>query len=298
MATPNPGSLRGKSGHFNLFRVPNFLLEPRGSYLGERVELIDRLNKVRTIVAVAIIVGMIVYYSGLSHLTTTTVDGHGAPVHTVTENSPEGHWLVGVIVSVVVAAFLLPVVSLALVLWARPGSRLATLYQLRWPAVSIAAFFGLLAAMTPILGAVQYLTSTTTRHLNFAAKAAGTVLSVCVALLLLVWLVKALYFAATGLFRADDGHPLLASLMAPLVALSTTLLMATSGSDGLSGVPATVGLITEFGGPLSITILSVATWLILRKHYPAGFPFRRGPVHRPPVTPAGNPAPTSTGLGS
>jgi hypothetical protein len=271
---------RGKSGRFSLLRIPNLLLEPRGSYLGERVEAIDRLNKLRSIAGTVILIGMIIYYSGLNHLTTTTVDGHGAAVHTVTAESPEGHWIVGVIVSVTVALFLLPVASLALVLVAKRGFRRATLYQLRWPVLSIAAFLGLFAAMTPILAAVRYLTSATTRHLNVAAKAAGAVVSVCVALVLLVWLVKALYFAATGLFRADDGHPLLAPVVAPLVAVSSALLMATNGGDGLTGVPATIGVITEFGGPLRITALSVATWLVLRKRYRDDFPFRRGPIHR------------------
>jgi hypothetical protein len=290
VASPRPGSLRGKSGHVSLLRIPNVLLEPRGSYLGERVDAVDRLNKARSVAGTVILIGMIVYYSGLSHLATTTVDGHGARVKTVTAASPEGHWIVGVVVSVTVALFLLPVASLALVLWAKPGFRRVTLYQLRWPVLAIAAFVGLFAAMTPTLAAVQYLTSTATRHLNFAAKAAGTVVSVAVALVLLVWLVKALYFAATGLFRADDGHPLLAPLLAPLVAVVSALMMTTAGSDGLTGVPAAIGLVTEFGGPLSITVISVATFLILRKRYHHDFPFRRGPVRAAPVTPTGGPA--------
>jgi hypothetical protein len=293
VASTRPGSLRGKSGHVSLLRVPNFLLEPRGSYLGERVEWVDRLNKLRSIAGTVILIGMIVYYSGLSHLTTPTVDGHGARVNTVTATSPEGHWIVGVVVSVTVALFLLPVVSLALVLWTKSGFRRATLLQLRWPVVSIAAFIGLFAAMTPMLGAAQYLTSTATKHLNIVAKAAGGVISFCVALVLLVWLVKALYLAATGLFRADDGHPLLAPIVAPLVAISSAALMAST-NDGLTGVPAAVGTITEFGGPVSILVLSIATALILRKRYGPDFPFRRGPIRRAPVAPAEGPALTNS----
>jgi hypothetical protein len=284
VGSPSPGSLRGKSGRFNILRVPNFLLEPRGNYLGERIEAIDRLNKARSIAGTVILIGMIIYYSGLSHLATTTVDGHGTPVHTVTAASPEGHWIVGVVVSVTVAVFLMPVASLALVVWTKPGFRRASLYQLRWPLLGIAAYFGLLAAMAPILSAVGYLTSTATRHLNLVARAAGTVVSIGVALILLVWLVKALYFAATGLFRADDGHPLLALVVAPLVALSTALIMGTQSDDGLRGVPAVVGRITEFGGPASIIVLSLLAGRSLKKRYGKDFPFRRGPV-------AGRPAP-------
>jgi hypothetical protein len=201
-----------------------------------RWDAVDRLNEARSLAGTVILIGMIVCYSGLSHLATTTVDSHGARVRTVTAASPEGHWIVGVVVSVTVALFLLPLASLALVLWAEPGFRRATLYQLRWPVLAIAAFTGLFAAMTPTLAAVQYLTSTATRHLNFAAKAAGTVVSVAVALVLLVWLVKALYFAATG-------------------------------------------VVTEFGGPLSITVISVATFLILRKRYQHDFPFLVARLH-------------------
>lgn len=106
--------------------------------------------------------------------------------------------------------------------------------------------------------------------------------SFCVALVLLVWLVKALYFAATGLFRADDGHPLLAPVVAPLVAISSALLMAST-DDGLTGVPAVIGTVTEFGGPASIIVLAVVTALILRKRYQHDFPFRRGPIDRAPA---------------
>jgi hypothetical protein len=273
-----PGGFRGSSGLFSIWRIPNFLLEPRGKFLGERVPVIDTLNRVRSLLGTLMLIGIIVYYSGLSHLTDSTPDEHGATQRTVTANTPEGHWIVAIILSAVLAAFMIPLVALILVLCARKGARLATLYQMRWPALGIAAFFGLLAVLGPLLDGANLLAMLAKEHGGILAKVGAYFFTLAVAILALVWLVKALYFAATGLFRADDGHPFLALIVAPCVATLSSVLMLTQGSDGLSDVPTVVGWVTGLGGPISITGLSIASVFILRDRYPGDFPFRGGPL--------------------
>ena len=292
MGKARPGSFRGNSGLFSIWRIPNFLLEPRGKFLGERVAVIDTLNRIRSGIGTLMLIGIIIYYSGLSHLTTNTTDEHGATQRTVTESSPEGHWVVAIILSAVLSAFLIPLVALILVLCARRGARLATLYQMRWPALGIAGFFGLLAVLGPLLDGANLLAMLAKEHGGIPAKVAAYLFTLAVAILAFVWLVKALYFAATGLFRCDDGHPFLALIVAPCVASLTAALMLTQGSDGLSDVPTVVGWVTGLGGPISIIGLSVASVFILRTRYPGQFPFRSGPVRSaPPAQPTPAPVP-------
>jgi hypothetical protein len=271
-------SLSAQIRQLSIWRLPNYLLEPRGSYLGEHNELIDRLNKVRSVVGLIILAGVTVYYSGLSHLATETATRGGMNAPTVTAHSPEGNWFLSVLVTAVVAIFLVPAVSVFLVLWTRPKARKKALYQLRWPFISIAAWFGIFATAVPIVAGAKALTSSVTRNMDVLAKLAAGILYVFVAIVVFVWLIKALYLAGTGLFRADDGHPLLAPITAPLVAWVSAGLMATQGSNGLIGVPATIGLITGFGGAISVTILSLITVYILKRQYKDKFPFRDGPL--------------------
>ena len=125
MGKARPGGFRGRSGLFSIWRIPNFLLEPRGKFLGERVAVIDMLNRIRSLVGTLMLIGIIVYYSGLSHLTDNTTDEHGATQRTVSANTPEGHWIIAVLLSAILSAFLIPLVALILVLCARKGARLA-----------------------------------------------------------------------------------------------------------------------------------------------------------------------------
>ena len=200
MGNASPGSIRGKSGRVSIWRVPNVLLEPRGNLFGEPDEVIGRLNKIRSIVGTVIVIGMIVAYTGLDHLGYT--GGKQGALFVGTANTPEGHWFLGLIVSVAIALLVVPLTSLALVLYTKSSARKATLYQLRWPFVSVAAFVGLLAVMAPIAGAASMLT----KHAHAWAALAGIIVVDAIGIILIVWLIKAPYLAGTGLFRAG-GHP-------------------------------------------------------------------------------------------
>jgi hypothetical protein len=117
------GGLWLRIKRFSIWRVPNYFLEPTGAFLGERVEAIDSLNKARSWIAIAIIVVTAMYYGGLSHLGTITKGNNGTRQLNIGVHSTEGHWLAGFMLSVILAMFLLPTVSLIIVLWTRPGSR-------------------------------------------------------------------------------------------------------------------------------------------------------------------------------
>lgn len=256
-------------------------MEPSGAFLGERVEAIDRLNTVRSWAAIAIIVGTTVYYAGLSHLAAVTKGKDGVPNVTVGNHTPEGSWFLGLMISVVIAIFMLPLVSLCLVWWTRCGARRAALAQLRWPYLAIAAWFGVFAAASPFLALSAYL-QRSARQMNFDIKALAWVLVLFILIVELTWIVKATYLAASGLFRAADGHPLLPLIAAPAAAATTALMMNTVGSNGLVGVPSYAGVLLAWGGTITIAIVSLRSAQILKRRYPDDFPFRNGPLRFTP----------------
>lgn len=279
MSGARPGGISGKKGGVSIWRVPNFLLEPRGDYFHEPDEFIDRLNKFRSVAGGIIVLGMIVYYSGLSHTGYTKKGGvlGGADI---TDNTPEGTWLLGIIVTISVAILVIPIVSLVLVLIAERGHRLATLYQLRFIVITAGAFAGLCAVAVPIAGGASYLGKSLTKHMNPLIGAICSLFVSVVGIILLVWIFKGLYLIATGLFRADDAHPLLAPIASiPVVWVASMMMYIDGGGGGLTGVPETLGKIVAFGGAVSVTIISVITLRRLKKH--PHWAFRRGPVSQP-----------------
>ena len=255
-------------------------MEPSGAFLGERVEAIDRLNKVRSWAAIAIIVGTAVYYAGLGHLADVT-KGKDVSNVAVGNHTPEGSWFLGLMISVVVVIFMLPLISLSLVWWTRRGARRAALVQLRWPYLAIAAWFGVFAVASPFMALTAYL-QRSARHMNFDIKALVWVIVLFVLIVELAWLVKATYLAASGMFRAADGHPLLPLIVAPAAAAATALMMNTVGSNGLVGVPGYVGVLLAWGGTITIAIVSLRSARILKRRYPDDFPFRNGPLRLAP----------------
>jgi hypothetical protein len=273
MSGLEPGSIRGKNGGFSIWRIPNVLLEPRGNYFHERDEVIERLGRLRSLAGGVVVIGMIVFYSGLSH-TGYTRKGGALGGADITLSTPEGKWITGLIVTISVAVFVIPVVSLILVLAAERGYRRATLYQLRWLFIAAGGYAVLCAAVLGIAAGMGYLEKTLAGH------PAGIViglLSLPVGIILLVWLFKGLWLIATGLFRADDAHPLLAPVCGILVVWIAALVMYTEGGKGgLTGVPQTAGKIIAFGGAVTVTILNVMALARLKKD--PNWAFRRGPA--------------------
>lgn len=273
MSGLGPGSIKGKNGRFSIWRIPNFLLEPRGDYFHEPDERIERLSKYRSVAGGAIVIGMIVYYSGLSHTGYTRTGGALGGAN-ITLNTPEGNWLTGIVVTISAAILVIPVVSLILVLTADHAYRRATLYQLRWLAIAAGSFAGLCAVILGLAAALGYLEKSLGHHL---AGAVIGLLSLPIGIILLVWFFKGLYLIATGLFRADDAHPLLAPISGiPIVWIAALVMYFDGGTGGLTGVPETLGKIVAFGGAVTVTIINVMTLARLKKH--PHWAFRRGPT--------------------
>jgi hypothetical protein len=155
------------------------------------------------------------------------------------------------------------------------------------PFVAIAGWFGIFAVASPFMALGGYLQKSA-RHMNFDIKALAWVLVVFVLIVGLTWIVKAIYLAATGVFRAEDGHPLLPLIVAPIIAATTVLIMNTVGSNGLVGVPGYVGDALAWGGTITITIVSLRSAQILKRWYPDDFPFRNGPLRRLGLNPPAN----------
>jgi hypothetical protein len=264
---------------FSIWRVPNYFIEPSGAFLGERVHAIDRLNTVRSWAAIAVIAGAGVYYGGLSHLGTVTNGKDGVKNVNIGTHTPEASWFIGLMISVVVAIFILPLISLCLVWWSSRGARRAALLQLRWPLVAIAAWFGIFLVASPFVALGQSLQNSA-RHMNLEIRALAWVVVVFVLIVELTWIVKAIYLAATGVFRAEDAHPLLPLIAAPVIAAVTALMMNTVGSNGLVGLPGFIGDALAWGGTITITIVSLRSAQILKRRYPDEYPFRNGPLHR------------------
>ncbi len=88
---------------------------------------------------------------------------------------------------------------------------------------------------------------------------------------------KAIYLAATGMFRAEDGHPLLPVIAAPIVAACAAGMLLVYGYGSPPGL---VGLALTWGGTVTIFLLSLVSAGILRKRFQGEYPFRNGPLPR------------------
>lgn len=267
---------RRRISQLSIWKVPNYLLEPRGSFLGESVDAIDRLAKIRSVAGTVIVIGMGVYYTGLSHLTAVTA-GKGNVKTVDLAGGSAGGWFVGIIVSICVAMLSLPLVSGYLVWRARPRARRATLRQLRLPFVAIAGFWGILAVSAPLMTLGVYATRAA-QHSGPGIKAVSFAFSFftgIVVIVWIVWIVKAIYLAATGMFRAGDGHPLLPLIAAPLAAAGAALMMAI---NGYSNPPGLIGAGLTWGGTITVFLLSLISARILKRRFAGEYPFRDGPL--------------------
>jgi hypothetical protein len=278
MSGLRPGSIKSNNGRFSIWRVPNFLLEPRGDYFHEPDEFINRLGKLRSIAGGAVVTGMIIYYSGLSHTGYTRKGGLLGGAN-ITTSTPEGSWLAALLVTISAAILVIPVVALSLVLAAETGYRRATAYQLRWVVVAAGGFAGLTAVSLGVAKGVNLLEQSLRGDVHPVVAVLASLLAIPGAIILLVWFFKGLYLIATGLFRADDAHPLLAPVAGIcIVWIAAFIMYFEGGTGGLAGVPETLGKIVAFGGAVSVTIINTMTLLRLKKD--PHWAFRRGPVRR------------------
>lgn len=280
MTKPKAGSIRGGRGKVSIWRVPNFLLEARGYFLPQHDAPMERLARFRTLGAGLIVIGMTIHYGGLEHtgLTAAGTDANASTIYNV--NTPEGAWLVGIIITILAAICVIPVIAVVLALTAERGYRLATLWQMRWVVVSFLSFCGLWAVIGLIASETYNVLAPHRSNGNLVALIGAGLLALVVLVLCVAWGVRSLHLIAGGLFRADDAHPLLGPVSAIPVAWAAAIVMYLArGNGGLTGVPDVVADLAAFGGAATITGLSVFTILRLRRN--PHWPFRRGRVPLP-----------------
>ena len=261
------GSIKKRNGEFSLWRVPNFLMETRGYYLGKHDPCFDKLAKARAIVGVLILVGAAYAYPGYTgpygELIPTT--GYVWPgIRTLLRF--DSIWITSIVYTLALLVILIILFILLIIITTRSNALPAALNLLCWSLVTIGLFTGLFV----LFAAAGRLPQTS-----------GWASLYDLALILpVVLFVKVIYLAATDVFRADDAHPLLA----PVVTTGASWwLLYTLGPP--TGLPHDAGLLLTYGGPGTITILNVlACCSLIAEHGNPLFPDGPGSVaERGPV---------------
>lgn len=235
----------------NAWHAADEVFAPRALFLGEKDEEIEQLYKWRNIIGGILVLSVALRYHDLSGIPRTgDVVMRGAD------------WTAGF-------AFASVIPSCAVVIaGTRRASREKVISQLRYPAA---------AAGTWILA---YFAVSVFSRVQGSILRGGPVVAV-VALVLLSWfavfLVRACYHMAAGLFRLGDAHPLLppaVSVLASWVLAARTLF--AGGGDAAE--PSALAVLMLIGGPVSLTVVAVMEVTRLQQRYPDHFPFRDGPL--------------------
>lgn len=272
------GSVRNKKGRFSIWRVPNFFLDPRGFFLGGRVPSIDKLNRLRLLAGLYLFACLIVAFTGGSGepLTTTRTAADGSTYQELSPHAPGVTSLYSALFAVLGTVIIVPVVGIGLVLWARPGARLTTLRPLAWPVLALVSAVGVFLAPIGVIAVANAL------HLTTVGGLVGVLIALpllAVGIVGLFWMFKTIYLSAAGMLRAEDAHPLLPIIAAPLIAVWVYATGFAIQND-LAGVPQKVALVFGLGGPVSVVIVSLLSLRQLRRIYaPIGhWPLRNGPL--------------------
>jgi hypothetical protein len=247
VAHPGPpsqsGGFRNKKGHISLWRLPDGLFETRGYFLGEIDLLVSKLTKVRAAVGLAILVFIAYAYPGytgpVAELYPTT--GSVWPgVRTLLKF--DSIWLQSAIYTFALVVLLSMLFCPLMIVFARSSALPTILNLLCWSPVTIVVFIGMCAMLG---AAIERLPQT----------GGWVLLSVPVAAVLLFLLLKSVYLAATGVFRADDAHPLLA----PLATTGASWWLAVSLGEP-PGLPLYLRLAATYTGPLILTGLNACAY--------------------------------------
>jgi WD40 repeat protein len=264
-----PGSIKNKNGKFSLWRVPNFLMEARGYYLGEPAGgYLSTLAKVRAVFGVVILLIVAYAYPGYTgpfgEITPTT--GYVWPgIRTLLKF--DSFWLASIIYTFVLLVILTIFFILLIVTTTRSSGLSAALNLLCWSPITM----GLFAGLSIVLGAVVS---------RLPQNGGWAVLSALLLVVPVVLYFKIVYLTATDVFRADDAHPLLA----PVVTTGASWWLAwTLGLP--AGVPHGRGLLLTYTGPGIVTLINLLVCgNIAMKYGNPLFPGGPGSVtHRGPV---------------
>jgi len=268
------GSIKKKNGKFSLWRVPNFLMEARGYYLGERDSRFDFLAKARAFFGVVILVVVAYAYPGYTgpagELIPTT--GYVWPgIRTLLRF--DSIWLTSIVYSLALLVIMIILFTLLIIITTRSSALPAALNQLCWSFVTIGLFAGLFVVFA-VAGSLP----------QSGGWAALTALVLIVPAILFL---KVIYLAATDVFRADDAHPLLAPVVTTGASWGLALTLGIP-----SGVPHDLQLVMGYGGAVIVTAINVVTCVLMVVKYrnplfPGGprSAIKRGPVRARSVFP-------------
>jgi WD40 repeat protein len=268
------GSIKNKNGEykwwFALWRLPNFLFEARGSFLGgERDEVINRLAKWRAAFGIGALVYIAYAYPGYLRGVQQVVQTTGRLWPGVgTMLRFDNIWVTSIAYSLVLSALWIVLFAALILSITRPRALPALLLHLCWPAAVIVLFAGqfFLIAKAAKWEFNRYGT-TPDVAVSFGLLAALIIVG--------IWLFKSVYLAATDVFRADDAHPLLAPFVT--TGVSWTLAYFALSSGGQSGVPHSIRLLATLLGPVTVTGINVWACSRIRDGHDGNLLFLDGP---------------------
>ena len=221
-------SARNKRRHL-IWRLPNVILQPRGSFQPYDDEFLERLGWSRTVVGALFTIALLFRFGGspatVWHQFLSNSDGCDSFCDT---NTFWGSWLTGVFVAIWVAAGVLLALGIVLSLTCEDGYRWVTVRRLWRPVLAIVGGFVLLYLSTGVVVGVSQAVP--------QGPAYDDVMGV-VLVVVAVYMVKILHLAAKGLFRADDVHPLLAPLATVPITWAVAIVMFGLGGDGGEHIP-------------------------------------------------------------
>ena len=255
----------GTVGYFkSAWSFAGKIFSPQHNYLGEEDNAIEWMYRTRSVIGAFILVAIGLRY----HRPVNDLVAPFAPV-------------LGGVTKAMLAALVAVVPSaIAVVVLTNRSKRTDAWRQMRYPMGALMAWIVL------CLIGVEYVRGT---HRLLAGQASFWLIifiSILICVLgpwALTFVTRAIFLVTTGLCRLGDGHPLLPPVIGTVIAWTLALIGLASRS-GAHGDAAVVAQLVLWAGPISITALSVAETLRLRKKYPDEFPFRDGPVQSQPVT--------------
>jgi hypothetical protein len=280
-----------------LWGVPDRILKARGEFLGEDDgRLIKFLSFARSAFGVVILAFVALSYPGFTKSSPELVPTSG--------NIPAGAgaisrlaygWLTSILYGIGISVLTIIAFAVVILILTRSGKRLLMLRRLCQPLIAFVLFVILMAAVVGAIDLLGWVAARLTEHDSDLSSSLGAlgiaaveliiaaVLFVATVPTLAVLFTKAIYLAAVDVFRADDGHPLLAPFATTVAAWLLAIIAFRAG--GPAGLSHGFGLLITFGGPLSVSIINaVACWLLWSKYH--DLLFREGPRLAGPRAPA------------
>jgi hypothetical protein len=272
--------------------VPNRLLAAKGDFLGEESDRrIKTVIIVRSVCGIAILAAVAFAYPGytapMSELVTTNGN---TPVDLVSALKLADSTLTTTLYGFTIFLLCIFVFAVPITILTRSSNRLAALWHMRIPLIAFVLFAGLMGLIVGIADILNLIgnglnASSSDLH-NPVYLVIGVVELIVLVILFLtvvpvlaVWYVKAIFFGAVDVFRADDGHPLLAPFA------TTTVSWALAGvgwlAGGPTGVPDILKWVLLLGAPAVLSAINIwACRRLWQKHHDVLF--RNGPAGSPP----------------